>query len=49
VTIARNSGGEMADEAGWPWSHRRTFLERLSTQGYAGLSPDARAKAITRA
>ena len=29
MTIARNSGGERADEAGWPWSHRKTFLERL--------------------
>jgi len=38
VTIARNSGGERADEAGWPWSHRKTFLERLGAQGYAAVT-----------
>jgi integrase/recombinase XerD len=38
VTIARNSGGEKTDEAGWPWSHRKTFLERLGTQGYAAVT-----------
>ena len=34
MTFARNPGGARADEAGWPWSHRRTFLERLGAQGY---------------
>jgi integrase/recombinase XerD len=38
MTIARNSGGERADQAGWPWSHRKTFLERLDTQGYATVT-----------
>ncbi len=38
MTIARNSGGERADEAGWPWSHRKTFLERLGAQGYAAVT-----------
>ena len=27
MAFARNPGGERADEAGWPWSHRRAFLE----------------------
>jgi integrase/recombinase XerD len=35
MTIARSPGGERVDEAGWPWSHRHTFLERLGAQGYA--------------
>ncbi len=35
MTFARNPGGERADEAGWPWSYRQTFLERLGAQGYA--------------
>ena len=35
MTIAKNSGGERTDEAGWPCSHRKSFLERLDTQGYA--------------
>jgi hypothetical protein len=38
MTIARNSGGARADEAGWPWSHRKTFLERLGAQGYAAVT-----------
>ena len=38
MTIARNPGGERADETGWPWSHRQTFLERLGAQGYAPLT-----------
>jgi integrase/recombinase XerD len=38
MTIARNSGGDRADEAGWPWSHRKTFLERLGAQGYAAVT-----------
>jgi integrase/recombinase XerD len=38
MTIARNSGGERADEGGWPWSHRKTFLERLGAQGYAAVT-----------
>jgi integrase/recombinase XerD len=38
VTIARNSGGERADDAGWPWSHRKIFLERLGAQGYAAAT-----------
>jgi integrase/recombinase XerD len=38
VTIARNDGGGRADEAGWPWSHRKTFLERLGAQGYAAVT-----------
>ena|SRR5712692_4772443 len=38
MTFARNPGGERADEAGWPWTHRHTFLERLAAQGYAPLT-----------
>ena len=38
MTIARNSDGERANEAGWPWSHRKTFLERLGAQGYAAVT-----------
>ena len=38
MTIARNSGGARADEAGWPWSHRKTFLGRLGAQGYAAVT-----------
>ena len=38
MTIARNSGGARADEAGWPWSHRKAFLERLGAQGYAAVT-----------
>jgi hypothetical protein len=35
MTFARNPSVERAGEAGWPWSHRQIFLERLGTQGYA--------------
>ena len=35
MTFPRISGGEGADEALWPWSHRKTFLERLRAQGYS--------------
>jgi len=38
MTFERNPSGERAGEAGWPWSHRRTFLERLSAQGYASYT-----------
>src|SRR5713101_5339777 len=38
MTIARNPGDERADEAGWPWSHRKTFLEGLAAQGYAAVT-----------
>jgi integrase/recombinase XerD len=38
MTIARSPGGERADEAGWPWSHRHTFLEGLGAQGYAPVT-----------
>ena len=38
MTFARNPGGERADEAGWPWTHRHTFLERLGAQGYAAVT-----------
>lgn len=38
MTFARNPGGERTDEAGWPWSHRKTFLERLAAQGYAAVT-----------
>ena len=38
MTIARNAGGERADESGWRWSHRKTFLERLGAQGYAAVT-----------
>jgi hypothetical protein len=37
-TIARNPGDERADEAGWPWSHRKSFLEGLAAQGYAAVT-----------
>ena len=35
MTIARSPGDERANVAGWPWSHRKDFLERLAAQGYA--------------
>jgi hypothetical protein len=35
MTFASNPGGERFGEAGWPWSHRRTFLQWLGAQGYA--------------
>jgi hypothetical protein len=35
MTIARNSGDERADKGAWPWSHRKTFLERPASQSYA--------------
>jgi hypothetical protein len=38
LTIARNPGDERADEAGWPWSHRKTFLQGLAAQGYAAVT-----------
>jgi hypothetical protein len=38
MRIARNPGGERADETGWPWSQRKKFLERLGAQGYAPLT-----------
>ena len=38
MTFARNAGDEGTDEAGWPWSHRRTFLEGLVAQGYAAAT-----------
>lgn len=38
MTFARNPGDERTDEAGWPWSHRKTFLERLAAQGYAAVT-----------
>jgi integrase/recombinase XerD len=38
MTIARNRGDERADEAGWPWSHRKTLLEGLAAQGYAAVT-----------
>jgi site-specific recombinase XerD len=38
MTFTRNFGGERTDEAGWPWSHRKTFLEGLAAQGYASVT-----------
>jgi hypothetical protein len=38
MTIARTPGDEKADETGWPWSHRKGFLERLAAQGYAAVT-----------
>jgi hypothetical protein len=38
MTLARNTDDEWADEAGWPWSHRKTFLEGLAAQGYAAVT-----------
>ena len=38
MTIARNPNDDRADEAGWPWSHRKTFLERLAAQGYTAVT-----------
>ena len=38
MTIPRNPGDKRADEAAWPWSHRKTFLERLAAQGYAAVT-----------
>jgi integrase/recombinase XerD len=35
MTFPRIDGGEEADEARWPWSHRRVFIERLAAQGYS--------------
>lgn len=38
MTLARNPGDERTEAAGWPWSHRKTFLERLAAQGYAAVT-----------
>jgi hypothetical protein len=38
MRFARDSGDERADEAEWPWFHRKTFLERLAAQGYAAVT-----------
>jgi integrase/recombinase XerD len=38
VTIVRNHSDERNEEAGWPWSHRKTFLEGLAAQGYAAVT-----------
>jgi hypothetical protein len=38
MTIERNPDEERADEAGWPWSHRKTFLEGLAAHGYAAAT-----------
>ncbi len=38
MTITRNPGDDRTDDAGWPWSHRKTFLERLAAQGYAAVT-----------
>jgi hypothetical protein len=38
MTLARHPDDERADEAGWPWSHRKTFLEGLAAQGYAAVT-----------
>src|SRR4029077_2623343 len=38
MTIERSPGDERADAAGWPWSHRKDFLERLAAQGYAAVT-----------
>jgi len=39
MTLARNpDDDERADETGWRWSHRKTFLEGLAAQGYAAVT-----------
>lgn len=38
MTLAGNSDDERVDESGWPWSHRKTFLEGLAAQGYAAVT-----------
>ncbi len=38
MTLARNADNERAEEAGCPWSHRKTFLEGLATQGCAAFT-----------
>jgi len=38
MTFATNAGDELADQAGWPWSHRKTFLDQLAAQGYAAVT-----------
>jgi integrase/recombinase XerD len=38
MTISRNPDDERTDEAGWPWSHRKTFLEGLAAVGYAAVT-----------
>ena len=38
MTFTRKHGDERTDEAGWPWSHCKTFLERLAVQGYAAVT-----------
>jgi hypothetical protein len=38
MAIARNPGDERIGEAGWPWSHRKKFLERLVDQGNAAVT-----------
>ena len=38
MTIARSPGDARADVAGWPWFHRKDFLERLAAQGCAAVT-----------
>jgi integrase/recombinase XerD len=38
MTFVRNPRNERTDDAGWPWSHRASFLERLAAQGYAAVT-----------
>lgn len=38
MRLARIPDDERADEAGWPWSHRKSFLEGLAAQGYAAVT-----------
>jgi integrase/recombinase XerD len=38
MALAGNSGGRQDDGAGWLWSHRQTFLERLAAQAYASCT-----------
>lgn len=38
MTFVTNPRDERADDAGWPWYHRKSFLERLAAQGYAAVT-----------
>jgi integrase/recombinase XerD len=38
MTFVTNPRDERADDAGWPWSHRKSFLERLAAQGYSAVT-----------
>jgi hypothetical protein len=38
MTFVTNPRDERAHDAGWPGSHRKSFLERLAALGYAAVT-----------